>query len=109
MNFIISLKFLNPAATSSATRLMWIRPEWANPGVIAHALAHVSYSLLTMKMKEDFSTVYTPLKNTDPLIKLLYYQNRFGLTDDIEGHAEVYRYYGDKMPDQLKQYYPYMF
>ena len=109
MNIMISLQYPSPAATISETRQMWIRPEWANPGVIAHELAHVSYSLLTAALKTDFSAVYTPLKDTDPLIKLLYSQNTYGLTNDIEGHAEVYRYLGEKMPEQLKMYYPKMF
>jgi hypothetical protein len=109
MNIMISLQYPNPAATSSETRQMWVRPEWANPGVIAHELAHVSYSLMSESMKTGFSADYTPLKTTDPLITLLYSQNTYGLTNDIEGHAEVYRYLGEKMPAQLKQYYPNLF
>jgi hypothetical protein len=109
MKITISLQYPSPAATSSETRQMWVRPEWANPGVIAHELAHVSYSLLTETMKTEFSAVYTPLKNTDPLITLLYSQNTYGLTNDIEGHAEVYRYLGEQMPEQLKRYYPKLF
>jgi hypothetical protein len=109
MNIIISLQYSVPAATVSETRQVWIRPEWTNPGVIAHELAHVSYSLLTEALKANFSAVYTPLKNTDPLIKLLYSQNTYGLNNDVEGHAEVYRYLGEKMPEQLKQYYPKLF
>jgi len=40
---------------------------------------------------------------------LLYAKNPYGLTNDIEGHAEVYRYIGEKMPEQLKRYYPMLF
>lgn len=109
MSIAISVEYPSGAATISETRQMWIRPEWANPGVLAHELAHVSYSLLTEEAKADFSAVYTPLKDTDPLIKLLYSQNTYGLTNDIEGHAEVYRYLGEQMPEQLKHYYPNMF
>jgi hypothetical protein len=65
--------------------------------------------LLTPAMKANFSAVYTTLKNTDPLIRLLYSQNTYGLTNDVEGHAELYRYLGEKMPEQLKQFYPKMF
>jgi hypothetical protein len=109
MNIVISLQYPYPAATFSEARQLWIRPEWTNPGVVAHELAHVSHSLLTEEMKANFSTVYTPLKNTDPLIRLLYSQNTYGLTNDVEGHAELYRYLGEKMPEQLKQFYPKMF
>lgn len=109
MNIVISIQYSYPACTFSQTRQLWIRPEWTNPGVVAHELAHVSYSLLTEEMKANFSAIYTPLKNTDPLIRLLYSQNTYGLTHDVEGHAELYRYLGEKMPEQLKQFFPKMF
>jgi hypothetical protein len=109
MSIEISLEYPSAAATISEAKQMWIRPEWANPGVLAHELAHVSHSTLTEPRKAEFSADYTLLKDTDPLIKLLYSQNTYGLTNDIEGHAEVYRYLGEQMPEQLKQYYPNMF
>ncbi len=90
-------------------RHMRVRPEWLNPGVIAHEQAHNSYALLNDMDKQFFNVAYTPLKTTDPLIKLLYSKNAYGLTNDIEGHAEVYRYIGYKMPEVLKQYYPKLF
>jgi hypothetical protein len=100
-----------PAATWDIPngRHLAIQPKYLNPGVIAHEQAHNSYSLLTARQKTDFSTVYTPLKNTNKLIKYLYSINRYGLNSDIEGHAEVYRYIGDKMPARLKPFYPRLF
>ena len=90
-------------------RHLTIRPEWVNPGVIAHEQAHNSYALLTEEQKVEFSTVYTPLKTTDPLIVFLYSKNSYGLTNDVEGHAEVYRYLSEEMPEVLKKYYPKFF
>jgi hypothetical protein len=100
-----------PSATWEAggKRHLAIKPKWLNPGVIAHEQAHNSYALLTPSQKAEFSAVYTPLKNSDSLIKLLYSINRYGLTNDIEGHAEVYRYIGQQMPALLKFYYPRLF
>jgi hypothetical protein len=100
-----------PSATWEAggKRHLAIKPKWLNPGVIAHEQAHNSYALLTLSLKAAFSAVYTPLKNTDPLIKLLYSKNTYGLTNDIEGHAEVYRYISKQMPAQLIIYYPRLF
>jgi hypothetical protein len=80
--------------------------KWFNPGVIAHEQTHNSYALLSEKKKAEFSKVYTPLKTNDPLIMYLYSINGYGLQDDIEGHAEVYRYLGETMPAALKKYYP---
>jgi hypothetical protein len=100
-----------PAATykKDGVRYLTMRPAWVNPGVIAHEQAHNSYALLTEEQKAEFLAVYTPLKTTDPLIVLLYSKNSYGLTNDIEGHAEVYRYLGEKMPEELKRYYPRLF
>ncbi len=100
-----------PALTWEADgkRHLAVKPQWLNPGVVAHEQAHNSYALLTPGQKAAFSATYTPLKDTNPLIKLLYSMNGYGLTSDIEGHAELYRYLGDQMPPQLKQYYPRLF
>ncbi len=88
---------------------MAIQPKWLNPGVIAHEAAHYCYDLLSTSQIADFSTIYRALKDSDPLIRLLYSRNTYGLTNDIEGHAEVYRYIGQQMPIQLKPYYPKLF
>ena len=93
----------------NGVRHMAVRPEWLNAGVIAHEQAHNSYALLTDAGKFEFNADYTPLKTTAPLIKLLYKTNTYGLTNDIEAHAEIYRYLGYKMPEILKQYYPKLF
>lgn len=100
-----------PAATWEADgkRHLASLAKWLNPGVIAHEQAHNSYALLSDAEKLAFSAVYTPLKDNDPLIKYLYSVNNYGLTSDIEGHAEVYRYLGDEMPEVLKKYYPKLF
>ncbi len=111
IDIVIDIEIQYPAQSWEADgiRHIAIRPAWLNPGVIAHEQAHNSYALLGIELKALFSTAYTPLKTTDKFIKLLYSQNSYGLTSDIEGHAEVYRYLGNKMPDILKQYYPKLF
>ena len=100
-----------PAGTWDAggKRHMVIKPKWLNPGVIAHEQAHNSYALLSPSRKAEFASMHNSLKNNDPLIRLLYSRNAYGLSTDVEGHAEVYRYIGQQMPEQLKQYYPMLF
>ncbi len=100
-----------PAATfeQNGVRHLTIRPEWVNPGVIAHEQAHNSYALLSPAQKAGFAAAYTPLKTSDPLIVFLYAKNGYGLTSDVEGHAEIYRYLGEKMPATLKSFYPRLF
>jgi len=83
-----------------------IKPAFLNKGVIAHEQAHNSYALLTEEQKSEFSTAYTPLKTTDPFIKYLYSINPYGLTSDIEAHAEIYRYLQGEIPVELLKYYP---
>ena len=87
-------------------RYLDVEPQWLNPGVIAHEQAHNAYALLTDQQKEDFAALYTPFITTDPLIKYLYSRNSYGLTSVIEGHAEIYRYLWDQIPEELKQFYP---
>ena len=94
-----------PAWTSAETKVIGIRPEYANPGTIAHEAAHISYGLLTDEEKQEFVNIYTPLVNKG-LIKELYKQNAYGLSSIVEGHAEVYRYLAQEMPEDLKQFYP---
>jgi hypothetical protein len=97
-----------PAATSAQVNTMWIRPEWANPGVIAHELAHESYSLLTERMKAAFKSDLESLKNKDGLLRLLFTRISYANNNIVETHAEVYRYLGERMPETLKKYYPKM-
>jgi hypothetical protein len=107
----MGIKQDTPAATWEAggKRHLAIKPPWLNPGVIAHEQAHNSFALLTPSQKANFPVVYSRLKETDYLIKLLYSKNTYGLSNDIEGHAEVYRYIGQQMPEQLKPFYPKLF
>jgi hypothetical protein len=83
--------------------------KWCNPGVIAHEQAHNSYALLSAAEKDQFAAVYDSVRGSDPYILLFYSINTYGLSGYVEGHAEVYRYIGDKMPQLLKQFYPKLF
>ena len=87
---------------------MFVRPEWANPGVIAHEMAHISYSFLTITDVAQFALTYLPLL-ADALVKLLESQNQYMKTSTVELHAEVYRYLGERMPQSLKTFYPKLF
>ncbi len=93
----------------NGVRHLDVKPAWINSGVIAHEQAHNSYALLTEAQKIEFHDVCTSLKTTNPLIKHLYSINAYGLKNDVEGHAEVYRYIGQKMSVELKQFYPKLF
>ena len=100
-----------PAGTYelNGIRHLNIKPEWVNPGVIAHEQAHNSYALLTSEQKTGFTATYTPLKTSNPLLVFLFSKNSYGLTNEIEGHAEIYRYLGAEMPQELKKYFPKLF
>ena len=94
-------------AGTGGVRYLDVRPEWLNVGVIAHEQAHCSWELLTDEQRAEFATLHNSLKDTEPLIKLLYSINTYGLTNDNEGHSEVYRFLGiEKMPEVLRQFYP---
>uniref|UniRef100_A0A6M3KKL1 Uncharacterized protein n=1 Tax=viral metagenome TaxID=1070528 RepID=A0A6M3KKL1_9ZZZZ len=102
----LSTEYSYAACTFAETKQMFVRPEWCSPGVIAHEAAHISYSLLSSEEKHQFNLLYRPLITTDPYITLLYSQNNYGLVNDVEGHAEIYRYICEKLPYELKGFYP---
>ncbi len=87
-------------------RYIDVRPSWLNPGVIAHEACHLSYALLTVAQKVTFGFVYIPLATSDRLIRFLYSKNPYGLSSNIEGHAELYRFLAQSMPKVLQSYYP---
>ena len=98
-----------PAGTwtdADGIRHLKIKPEWCNAGVLAHEQAHNSYALLTDEQKAEFSVAYNAVKGTDPYIKLLYSINTYGLSSDVEAHAELGRYLWGKLPESLLKYYP---
>jgi hypothetical protein len=97
------------AWSADGKRHIAIKISWLNPGVIAHEQAHFSYALLNPEQKSAFSVLFSSLKKTDPLILQLFSFDSNRFSDDVEGHADVYRYIGQHMPEQLKQYYPTLF
>ncbi len=105
-----------PAQTweENGVRHLDIRPEYLNSGVIAHEQAHNSYSLLSQEQRIGFFIAYQRLIKTDRLTKLAfqlvpYMQTTLGQNLDVEGHAEVYRYLGSRLPKELYQFYPKLF
>jgi hypothetical protein len=82
-----------------------ILPQWLNSGVLAHEMAHGSYALLTEKEKASWPVDFARFQK-DPLIKLLIQQHPYALASAVEAHAEVYRYLGRQMPQDLQGYYP---
>ena len=101
-----------PAMTywDGTVRHIDIEPEYCNPGIFAHeAGGHGAYALLSASQQADFTVLFDSMKNTDPKLVYLWSVNNYGLSDNVEGHAEVYRYWGDAMPEVLKIYYPKLF
>jgi hypothetical protein len=99
-----------PAATwfADGNRHLAIKTQWLNPGVIAHEQAHNSYWLLAEESKQQSAKAYKALKQTDTMMRFLF-SKQVTTTDDVEAHAEIYRYLGQYMPAQLKIYYPSLF
>lgn len=98
-----------PAGMISQTKTLLLKPEYANPGIVAHEFSHLSYAELSQDKRGSFATQYNSLLQTDGLMKLLYSQKPYMKTNIVEAHAEVFRYLGDKMPSQLNKYYPKLF
>lgn len=83
-----------------------INPPYCNAGVIAHSVAHIVYSRL--EDKAGFMVDLVKAK-TEPLVMYLFQHHTYGLSSEVEAHAEIYRYLGASMPEYLRQYYPNLF
>lgn len=86
-----------------------IQPKFANAGVLSHEMSHIIYAQLTPAQKHTFAIEYKALLSTDPLMILLDEKESYINTSDIEAHAEIYRFLGEKMPSTLQKYYPKFF
>jgi hypothetical protein len=106
VTIIVDRKLPYPAGMVSETKTLLVKPEYTNPGILAHEFSHLSYSELKPEEKASYTTEYTNALKTDALLKYLYSQKQYMSTNIIEAHAEVFRYLGNKMPAQLKNYYP---
>jgi hypothetical protein len=95
-----------PAGMVSETKTLYLKPEYANAGILAHEFSHLSYALLNQDQKNNFVPDYARALQTDGFLKLLSSQNQYMKTSVVEAHAEIFRYIGNKMPDYLNKYYP---
>ena len=59
--------------------------------------------------KNSFENELYNARKSDPLIALAWDTIPYMRTNDIEAHAECYRYVGQEIPDNLKPYYPKLF
>ncbi len=95
-----------PAATWAEEKRMELDPHWANPGVISHENCHISQTFLPGLAV--FITAYNVC--TDPLLQLIkdkmLGKDPAWANSPAEIHADVYRYLGEKVPEDLRGFYP---
>ena len=85
---------------------VYMQPPYCNPGTNGHECAHIVwFNELSRKQRNEFKAVYLPLMSISP-IKELYGWNPYGISKVSEGYAEIYRYLGHSMPEELKRFYP---
>jgi hypothetical protein len=108
VTIVIDKNLPYPAGMISETRTLLLKPEYANPGILAHEFSHLSYAQLDNRRKTVFISDYSNTLQSDGLLKFLYSQKQYMQTNIVEAHAEIFRYLGINMPGQLKKYYPYL-
>lgn len=96
------------AHAHSDRREVNFQSRWCTEGVMAHETAHIQWFDLTEAQRQEFISLYKPLFDSDPYMKLLKFYNTYWMTSDCEAHAEIYRYLGGKMPQALWRYYPHL-
>jgi hypothetical protein len=103
---IVDKNLKNPAAMSSETKTLYLKPEYGNAGILAHEFSHLSYAQLSDSQKSSFASDYVNAMQKDQLLRTLYAQKPYIKSSLVEAHAEIYRYLGTRMPEVLKKYYP---
>lgn len=98
-----------PAYSYAELRQLYFHPPFFNKGTLAHENAHVVYALLSIETKAAFEAEYRRLVVSDKLVAYLYQVKALAMYDLKEIYAEVYRYLGQYMPEQLKGFYPHLF
>ncbi|MFA5572421.1 MAG: hypothetical protein WDA42_04880 [Candidatus Bathyarchaeia archaeon] len=96
---------LVPAYSISESKLVRFDVNWFNPGTIMHEFCHISYSILKPIQKLAWDDWYYQNRNKG-VLKYLFSQHPYGLTNPIEGHAEIGRYLGQYMPEEARKFYP---
>ncbi len=100
-----------PVPAWTLDKVVSVRHDWLVPGVLAHEMAHVSWSLLSDQQRKDFNAAYIRLVTDDKLLNFVYSQKAYmkatwGQNNNLEGHADTFRYCGNLMPQELKRFYP---
>ncbi len=95
-----------PAATWVEERRMEIDPRWANPGIFSHENCHISQTFLPDLAA--FTEAYNVC--SDPLLALvkdkMLGKDPTWANSPAEIHADVYRYLGEKVSEELRGFYP---
>jgi len=108
-HIIVSKQYPFPAATSAQTQTIYIRPEWANPGVIAHEVCHIVWYELAEEERIAFEYALYDARQADPLLALAWETKAYMRSNVVEAHADCYRYVGKAMPARLRRFYPRLF
>lgn len=102
--------FSNPcgwATVVDGKRQIYSLARWFNPGVVAHEIGHQAFFTLPEDTQKAFRCDYNKSLTTNKSLQLFATQ-RFP-PNDTELHAEVYRFLGETIPMELREYYPRLF
>ena len=83
-----------------------IDPIWANCGVVAHELAHVSWTYLSEEQRLKFESIYMSLRDSGMIQHMRKQTDYYADTNMQEAHSECYRYLGQQVNSQLREFYP---
>jgi len=99
-------------ASSSSHDIVVINPAFTRPCILAHEFCHSIYSKLTPEQQKRFRTLLPSIVASSRLIELAIkdYGNSSSWTivNIVEAHAQVYRFFGHKMPAILYEFYPHL-
>ncbi len=101
-----------PGAAGSSNDIVTMNPAFAVPQVLAHECCHSLYSKLTPAQQARFQALLPGVVAASPLIGIAIRDYgpapRWQDVAAWEAHAQVYRYFGRRMPPVLNEFYPHL-
>ena len=106
---------INPnynGASESCYDVITVNPGYARPGVLAHEVCHSIYSRLTTEQKERFKELLSAIVPANRIMELAirdYNDAQYWTSVPAwEAHAQLFRFFGRKMPTALYEFYPHL-
>jgi hypothetical protein len=110
----VSIK-IDPNFTGGAESLndaITFNPKYANIPTLAHEMCHSVYSKLTDEQRERFARLLFKIVPSNRMMELAikdYGNSKYWYHVQVcEAHSQIYRFFGKELPDDFREFYPFL-